>query len=141
MENGKYIEGCKMGWIEDMDLPDCEMRKGKNRGYVECFALHEYKKDARRVQDIPMKERHREAVKLMGMLGMDVINFREVEYIHRRINSLRGLRADGRPKTGVEGRAVAREIKRRHDPVWRVVRKINGIVKGDKKRVKLRRVK
>ena len=128
--------------IEDLDLPDGEVAGRKPRSYVSCLALFNYRQTVRRINNVPLGERHREVVRLMEILGDDDLNSREAEYIHRRINLLRGLRADGRPKVGAEGRAVTRELRKGRDPVWKAIRGIKRVAKGDGiRRGNLRRVK
>ena len=136
MGAGQHIERSKMGWVEDLDLPNGESHGRKENSYVSSFPLFEFRQTARLVRNIPLSERHREVVKLMGLLGDEDINSREAEYIHRRINALRGLRADGRPKGGVDGRVVTRERRRENDPVWKAIRGIKMVARGNLRRVK-----
>ena len=70
------------------------------------------------------KEKRIHVVRLMEILGGDDINYREAEYIRRKINALRGLTYDGRVKRcGVK----------RRDPVMIQINKIHRLISEDRK--------
>jgi len=119
-----------METIEDMDSPSGTIANStKDRKYITCVSLWEYRQRAKRVRDIPEGRRKGELYTLCQFLGRDDLNYREAEYVHRRINALRGLRYDGKHKNDLRVQMLE---SRAQDPVLQTIRKIIRLIENDK---------
>ena len=109
-------------FIEDMDFPDGTVISRRGRKIVTSSALASYREEATPVRRIPKSRRRLEITRLIGISGDDRLSCREAEYVKQRVNALRGLTYDGKPKR-----------RRRADPVLVQIRKMQQLIEEDRR--------